>query len=56
MRRGKEFTEPALLSGLWSLLSAVWLLEHYTPEELRRVAQYVLPSRVPPEKPPDDAV
>ena len=56
MRRGKEFTEPALLAGLWSLLSAVWLLEHYTPEELRRVAQYVLPSRVPPEKPPDDAV
>jgi hypothetical protein len=56
MRRGVEFTEPALLAGLWSLLSAVWLLEHYTPEELREIARYVLPRATPVREPPDDAV
>jgi len=56
MRRGKRFTEPALLAGLWSLLSAIWLLDHYTPEELRRIAQYVLPYRVPLERPPEGPV
>jgi len=34
MKRGCEFTEPALLSGLWVLLSAVWLLEHLDPQDL----------------------
>ena len=34
MKRGCEFTEPALLSGLWVLLSAVWLLEHHDPQDL----------------------
>ena len=56
MRRGKEFTEPALLAGLWSLLSAHWFLDHYTPQELRRIAQYILPRRVPPARPPNGAV
>src|SRR5689334_20473540 len=41
---------------MWSLLSAIWLVEHHTPEELRRIAQYTLPCRVPLEGPPDGAV
>ena len=56
MRRDKEFTEPALLAGLWTLLSAIWLLEHYTSEELHRIAQYVLPRAASVGRPPDGAV
>ena len=56
MRRGKEFTEPALLAGLWTLLPTIWLLEHYTPEELHRIAQYVLPRAATVGRPLDGAV
>jgi hypothetical protein len=56
MKWGSEFTEPALLSGLWVLLSAVWLLEHHDPQDLIRMAQVVLPTRDPPEKPLKEAV
>ena len=56
MRRGVEFTEPALLAGLWTLLSATWLLEHYTPEELRTIARYVLPRDAPVREPPENPV
>ncbi len=39
MKRGRRVTAPALLSGLWLLLSAVELLERYTPDQLRALAQ-----------------
>lgn len=38
-KRGRRVTAPALLSGLWLLLSAVELLERYTPDQLRALAQ-----------------
>jgi hypothetical protein len=35
MKRGRPVTAPALLAGLWTLLSAVDLLERYTPDQVR---------------------
>lgn len=34
MSRKVEFTNPALLAGLWVYLSMLEIMEHYTPEEL----------------------
>lgn len=39
MKRTQPFTPPALLVGLGMLLSAIELLERYTPDELQRMAQ-----------------
>ena len=52
MRRGKEFTEPALLAGLWVLLSMLSLLENHDPEELR---QWLYDSLRSGRGPPHDA-
>jgi len=38
MKRGVEFTEPALLAGMWVLLAMLDTLEEYTPAQLRRQA------------------
>jgi hypothetical protein len=38
MKRNRPHTAPALLAGLWVLLSMLELLEHYDLEELRRLA------------------
>jgi hypothetical protein len=38
MKRSRPVTAPALLAGLWTLLSALELLERYTPEEVRTLA------------------
>jgi hypothetical protein len=43
MKRGVDFTEPALLAGMWVLLAMLDTLEHYTYEELRRLAEQFLP-------------
>jgi hypothetical protein len=43
MKRGVEFTVPALLSGMWVLLAMLDTLEEYTPEQLRRLAAEFLP-------------
>ena len=43
MKRGVEFTEPALLAGMWVLLAMLDTLEEYTPAELRRLAEEFLP-------------
>lgn len=43
MRHGKPFTKPALLAGLWVFLAMLHTLEHYTPNELRRLADFTLP-------------
>lgn len=50
MKRGRPFTEPALLAGLWVLLSVSRLLEQHTPEDLLRWAQIALPTHGLPEK------
>jgi hypothetical protein len=39
---GKEFTEEALLAGLWVLLAMVGTLERYAPSRLRCLANFVL--------------
>lgn len=38
MRRGKPFTEPALLAGLWILLQTLFVREQYDHEQLSRYA------------------
>jgi hypothetical protein len=43
MRHGKPYTKPALLAGLWVFLAMLHTLEHYTPNELRRLAEFTLP-------------
>ena len=42
MGYGKDFTMPALLAGLWVLLSMLSVLEQHDVEHLRRLAQLVL--------------
>jgi len=38
MKRTRPHTAPALLAGLWVMLSMLTLLEHYDLEDLRRLA------------------
>jgi len=47
MKWGKSYTQPALLAGLWVLLSMLELLEHYDLDELRRLANFARPSCEP---------
>jgi hypothetical protein len=49
MRRGRESTAPALLAGLWVLLSVMRVLEHYDLKDLLRWAESVLPAHDPPK-------
>jgi hypothetical protein len=39
---GKEFTEEALLAGLWVLLAVVAVLEDQLPEQLQQTAAFIL--------------
>ena len=39
---GQEFTEEALLAGLWVLLAMVAVLKHQTPTDLQQVADFIL--------------
>jgi hypothetical protein len=48
---GVEFTEPALLSGVWGVLALVRVLELHDLEDLLRLAQSVLPTSDPPDIP-----
>jgi hypothetical protein len=41
MKRTKPHTAPALLAGLWVMLSMLALLEHYDLDELRRLADRI---------------
>lgn len=43
MKRGVEFTQPALLAGMWVLLAMLDTMEDYTYEELRQLAAQFLP-------------
>lgn len=56
MKWGVEFTEPALLSGLWVLLAVMRVLEHQDLDALLRLAQSVLPRSDPPDIPLQRAV
>jgi hypothetical protein len=50
MKRGRPFTAPALLAGLWVFLSMLEVLDHYDVADLRRLAKALLPpSRDGPE-------
>jgi hypothetical protein len=42
MKRRTEFTPPALLAGLWTLLAMLHTLEEYTPADLQTLAQIAL--------------
>jgi hypothetical protein len=44
MKRKRPFTEPALLAGLWTLLTMLDVLDHYTLADLRRAAALCLPA------------
>src|SRR5512135_3648551 len=48
MKWGVESTEPALLAGLWVLLSMMRVLEHEDLSSLLRKARSVLPTSEPP--------
>src|SRR5512138_328832 len=56
MKWGVESTEPALLAGLWVLLSMKRVWEHEDLKSLFRIAQSVLPTSEPPEGPPHGPV
>jgi len=48
MNRRRPITPPALFAGLWILLSALTLLEHYDVDPLKQYAQFVFPNRCGP--------
>jgi hypothetical protein len=56
MKWGVESTEPALLAGLWVLLSLMRVLEHHDLNDLIRMARSVLPTHDPPKIPLQSAV
>lgn len=41
MKRGRPFTEPALLAGLWVLLAMLGVLESYSLEDLNDLATFI---------------
>jgi hypothetical protein len=47
MRRGKPFTEPALLAGLWTLLQVQLIRSQFTDDQLERFASIALPQPRP---------
>lgn len=44
MKRGRPYTAPALLAGLWSLLAMLEILDEHSVEELRRYKDLLLGS------------
>jgi hypothetical protein len=44
MKNGKEFTEPALLSGMWVLLAMLEVLQQHDISELRDLAEFAFAS------------
>jgi hypothetical protein len=54
MRRERPWTEPALLAGLWVLLSMLDALETYSLDELRRIARRATLGVVRYSSSPDD--
>jgi len=52
MKHRVAFTIPALLAGLWNLLTMLETLEHYSIDQLRALATIARP-QPPPTNPPD---
>ena len=51
MKRARPFTAPALLAGLWVLLSVLYVLDHYPLKDLHRIAANLFPdARASPVK------
>jgi hypothetical protein len=44
MKRGVEYTGPALLAGMWNLLSIIDALERYSLAEIEQMARLLLES------------
>jgi hypothetical protein len=42
MKQGKEFTEPALLAGMWVLLAMLEVLQQHDVTELQQLAAFAL--------------
>lgn len=51
MKRGHEFTRPALLAGLWTLLAMLEVLRTHSLDDLRALATFALHPH-PPRQPP----
>jgi hypothetical protein len=45
MAHGKSYTNPALLTGLWTLLTVLNTLETYDLDQLRQIATIALPNK-----------
>jgi hypothetical protein len=43
MKHGQSFTQPALLAGVWMLLTMLHTLEHHDLDDLKRIADVILP-------------
>lgn len=43
MKHGQSFTLPALLAGVWMLLTMLHTLEHYDLDDLKQIANILLP-------------
>jgi len=41
MKRGVEWTAPALLAGMWNLLAIIDALDHYSVTELQQMGRLV---------------
>ncbi len=48
MKHSKPFTIPAMLAGMWTLLAMLALLEEYSLEEIRKIAEPILANPRPP--------
>lgn len=48
--RGRSFTTPALLAGLWNLLAMTNILQQYDPEKIQQLADFALPKYL--DRPP----
>lgn len=48
MKRTQPYTAPALLAGMWVLLNVLHVLDHYQPDELRRIAAVLFGARASP--------
>jgi hypothetical protein len=51
MKHRRGFTIPALLAGLWNLLSMIEVLNHYSLDEIRQIAALCLPTASPFQPP-----
>ena len=48
MKWGCESTAPALMTGLWSLLAILDVLENYTLDEIKKLTEIILPPQMRP--------